>query len=487
MTNSAGEISVDLRLKLDKLKQDVQKAASSVKDGLSKSMSFTARGGDLQRVAQGFKALRDHTEAASKAIQRTATGLRVIQSGRMAGFVAGAQIRNTAGYRSSYRSGPGAFVGPVMGNTTATAQTIQQAVKAATTRAIPPQLWQSASRFRVMAAAQLQPYAQPKFMQNQGFFKPSKEDKSRFWREMTTTIGPVANPGGLFTNIIASRQVFSAFSGTRTGAAMMGKFGLAGMGGAGIATGGVLLALNAVGYALKGFEALIRGAGNAIKSAFELNTGAAQAGLNRRFYFQRQATASILGVQGNPNQAFALGPAAAQVQQRIAASSAVISKNAPVLAQFEMNMRVLGVDMEALFSSIAAKVVPALTIFIAALDVLAKKLTQHAMTIGKVLVAALGYAAGPLLGAALKAVMANVGDSSKFFSQSANLNPTMRQLPASTMERMGLVIGGAVGGDQMVSLTRQIAKNTDETYKALKASRRNSGYYMDQNPMVAAP
>src|SRR5208282_2609296 len=65
-----------------------------------------------------------------------------------------------------------------------------------------------------------------------------QKDRAAFIKDATFAMMPLFNPTSVWGNLFASRQIFSAFAGTKTGGNIMGRAGLSGTGGAAIAAGG---------------------------------------------------------------------------------------------------------------------------------------------------------------------------------------------------------------------------------------------------------
>lgn len=308
-------------------------------------------------------------------------------------------------------------------------------------------------------------------------------DRAAFYRDLTFGMMPLMNPGSPWGTLFGMRQMFGAMM-TQTGQGFIGKMGLSGVGGAGLVAGGLVAGLTAVGLALKSFGAAIHGARNAIQQAFGIYTGAAQQGLSTQFFERRQALSGLLGVSGNPNNVFYFGKAIGELDKRIGDATRTLAENAPVLTQTDINLKVMKIDLEALFSTIAEKVAPAINLMVASLDTLINHLVQYtAAFIGMITG---GFSGTMNFGTVLTQIMTDPRISG-FFNKMSPLNVMAKQLPASKWEHMGLVIGGgwqqraldyqrraAVGIEKLVHKIDQINRKT------------STSYYLAQNPFVNA-
>jgi hypothetical protein len=236
-----------------------------------------------------------------------------------------------------------------------------------------------------------------------------------------------------------------------------------------------------VAAALEGFRKAVETVAGSINRGFGIYSGAGQSGLSRQFFTQRQTLASIFGIEGNPNQVFVFGKAIQEINARISGAVSTLAKTSPTLAGLHINFDILKLDFEALAADITSSLAPALNLFAMLLDKLIKAFDRFFNSKIAQYITALAILDS---GIPAKFVMANLISAS---SGAPNLNPFMKQLPASTWERMGLVIGGGTPQSTMVQLTRQIAKNTGDAVRLLKSKTPAAGQQTYPNPKMGRP
>jgi len=285
--------------------------------------------------------------------------------------------------------------------------------------------------------------------------KKHMKDQVTFLKDMSFLMMPAFNPGSVWATLFATRQTFSAMN-TERGQSMLKGFGLKGVGGAAIGTAALVGGATVVGAALLGFKKAIEGSKGAIEKAFGIYTGAAQAGLSTNFYQSRNSSASILGIQGNPNQVFQFGAALKYVTDRTREANKVLSNTAKPLATVAIDARILMNNLSALSASIANGFAPAIDALVNKLSEWTLTAMRHSKDIGNVILAMSG-----LGGAALAAYQAT-HKGSGLGSKLPAMIPNMKQLPASAWEHMGLVIGG--GG---LNYQRVIATNSTKQVNLL--------------------
>lgn len=204
-----------------------------------------------------------------------------------------------------------------------------------------------------------------------------------------------------------------------------------------------------VGAITAGLEILrkgIRMVSDSINRGFGLYSGAGQSGLSTSFYAQRTALSSIFGISGNPNQVFMFGKAVTDVSNRIRGATNILAANAPQLSQIHINFDVLKLDFAAMASQLATQLAPAINLFMAALDTMVKNIKGYAQTF-IALSPALKFLGQVGTAWALTPAMqlASAQNVKAFTQPLSQLHPLMRQLPASSLEKMGLLIGGGLG------------------------------------------
>jgi hypothetical protein len=328
---------------------------------------------------------------------------------------------------------------------------------------------------------------------------------------------PLTNPTSPWAYMFAGRQLYSAMSG-RAGGWLLGKMGMrtmaaeggtAGAAGAaaagsagllagGILTGGILAAVAALGLSLAALVKMINIATEKMKESLNNISEAAQQGLNLRFYLQRNWIAQTLGVS-NPNQVFAFGPLYQKLADQTNKSFDTISKLAPQLAGDALKLKLLQLRRETAYyklspffgkvklgySEFFTQIIEGFSDFYSWLDKEGNNLVDKFFPPSQKTL--------PL--------KASKGGVSASEDQSKNLfgfiPPLMKQLPASQLEHMGLVIGGGVDRNQQISLLRLIENNTrmmayysrqallngyNQSNRKMADYYRN--YYMGVNPVV---
>ena len=238
--------------------------------------------------------------------------------------------------------------------------------------------------------------------------------------------------------------------------------------------------------AVKGFTSAVEVSKSAILKAFGIYTGAAQQGLSTQFYTNRQALASLLGVQGSPNNVFMFGKAVGELDKRIGNAVSTISQNARPLAELEINAKILKLDIEALASNITTKLAPALNAWINALDALSKiqppewlkvslRISEGIATMG---ISELWRGINHLVESKFGGGVGGLGQ----------LSTMAKQLPASQWEHMGLVIGGG-WQQKSVDYQRRTAVAVERLLQQVNAANRktSTSYYMGMNPLVSNP
>ena len=290
-------------------------------------------------------------------------------------------------------------------------------------------------------------------------------DTTSFMKDLTFGMMPLLNPGSPWGTLFATRQIFSAMM-TEKGQGMLGRFGLSGTKGAGIAAGVSVGALTAIGFALEGFRKALEGAKQAIGKAFGIYTGAAQQGLSTSFFTNRQALGNVFGVQGNPNQVFQFGSAVQEVERRIAGATQTIANNAKPLAETEMNFRIMKLDVEALSSKIAVGLLPVLNAWINAIDFLSKLEPPAWLRIAaRGSWAAVSFGTTEVLAGFTKFLGSKFGTTGFGAGGLPQLLGPMQQMPVSQWEKMGLVIAGGLQ-NQAVEYARRTAVATEKIARA---------------------
>lgn len=318
-------------------------------------------------------------------------------------------------------------------------------------------------------------------------------DHARFMKDMTFSMMPLMNPGSLWGTLFGARQTFSAFM-TDTGQEKIGKFGLKGVGGAGAAMGVWMAGLTAAGFALKGFTMAISFTAEEIKKAFQfahtLYAKALSSGLTLGFEAKRSMTANVLGIQ--ESEVFR-SRQAASVMEQLKGSINGIAQDAPVLAYTSAQFKILQYDILAAASKLAANLAPALNGLIILLDKFTKAISALANSIIPA-VEAMAMASGTSLGAL---ITAEIEATKKTFRELSGIGNAatgtlgepqtfMNQMPASSWEKMGLVIGGRFG-DKALEYQRRTATGIEKLVSTMINQKpKNQGHYMGRSPFVTS-
>jgi len=264
--------------------------------------------------------------------------------------------------------------------------------------------------------------------------------------------------------------LFNPFVGSRVlSDVVMGKGGAAGAGGAGslmgasgsVGAAGIFIAVKALELEFNSLIKIAHKLSEAIDFAHKIYGEALTQGLSLKFLTGRKLTADVLGIS---EQDVPRMKQSAYVMARLQEAIAKISSAAPNLAYTSAQFSILKYDLLGVASTIADRLTPAINGFAIILDKLIKtldspiveKLAKTALAgvsnviLGDVntLLGKLGVNLGSnLLTAIGKADLAKNGSG---FGQPQSF---MKQLPASTWEKMGLVVGG--GQNQQLEVAKQ--------------------------------
>lgn len=443
MPAADGQIYVDLRLQLKKLKEDIASAQKMIKDGLNKTLGVGGGSGkDKVSDAQGKgqDELDVKVRRVTKSLKDQLDVWKKIQNFRKPRV-----IDNSGSTATTRVYGPGATVQMTGGGLATT----------------PP-------------GGGVPPIIPPPFLPKG---TPKAGDWNVFWRRMITG-GMGAARGGAYGNIIGANQMFGAFGNTAAGGQVMGRAGLAGAGGAALATGALLAAILALKLSIDGAKLVIQESVRAAERARELYARSISNGLGLSFNAQRSNLAQVMGV--SESEVFNFGQVLAILNPRLKEASKIQADTARTLAPLAYDMRILQIDLEALFSSLATKVVPIMRVVVNTFDELVKAAQGAGEAMTKIV--ALMYAISPikpdlnkakntaeiLLAAALgpfgPAFIRGLGDS-----QAKLPSPTgfMKQMPTSPWEKMGLVTSMS-GGNQAIDYMKRTAQATEQTAKHLE-------------------
>jgi len=213
------------------------------------------------------------------------------------------------------------------------------------------------------------------------------------------------------------------------------------------------------------------------EKAQQVYSRALTSGLGIGFANKRGIQAGILGV--SEQEVLQFGAALNYINPKIEQATKSIEKSIMPLTTMNIDFKMLKLEVDALTMSIAAQLAPAITGIINLLSNLVAAFTKFSTEIAVVIKAAVGgiFQAvltpilGPL-GAKLASKFAGLLISSK---SDVGALPTpqsyMKQMPASSWEKLGLIVGGGTN-----NYAQQTAKNTKDIADMMRASRRgNSG------------
>jgi len=341
-----------------------------------------------------------------------------------------------------------------------------------------------------------------------------KLDRQKFFANMSMLAGPVLNPGGGLSTMFAGRQVYSALN------TQMGQTALAGTGlGSGAATALLIGGATAVGFSLKGLQAAISKTVKSFDDASHIYSKALMSGLGVSMTTKRGAMADIMGV--SENEVYRFSNAMKYLDGKISMATDTISKNVRVLTAVSWEWKVLELNVSALSSKLAALTSGTFMDFLQGMNLFAQTLASSAVSaealkitltlisdaIQVVAIALGGLVEGfQLIGDTvtwlihlINNLIAEIPGAGKFgfkhidtshdfdgtvagamslrkqaehLWNSDGSSPTgvpvaatsqKRWMNPSQWEKMGLVMGGGLGGGN------SIEKNTKETVKVLKS------------------
>lgn len=271
----------------------------------------------------------------------------------------------------------------------------------------------------------------------------------------------------LFNPFVGARMLSDAMpknSTTGGNGIAKGFFGASGA----IGYGEIFLAVKGIELVLKMFKAAVTAVvseiGSAIKYAHSLYASALTQGLGLKFLAGRQMTASVLGVP--EDQVFRMQQTA-YVMQRLSNAISSISKDAPALANISVQWKILSYDLLAAASDLAVKLEPAIVGLATAIDMAIKPIEK--LTAIAFLLASVGnFGNVSKLGAdiAVELNKALSGFAGKNLGALGQPGSFMKQLPASSWEKMGLV---TMGSNQ--NYAKDTANNTKQIVTILRRIR----------------
>lgn len=296
-----------------------------------------------------------------------------------------------------------------------------------------------------------------------------------FIKNVLFAANPVLRPGNVFGNLFAARQLFSGLSGTKVGQNALGAVGLSGVGGAALATGGIMGILLAVGASLKALSAIIKETIASYDQARKLYAKSLLSGLGLQFTIGRGNLANVLGV--SEKEVFQFGAAVAYIGPKLKFATDVMAKTTPNLTSVAWEFNILKTNLEAMFFTIANDAAPALRRLLDGFSQLTVEMTllygalkptlnfimdTLNSKVGKIFVGGLAGALVPGGGAMLD-FLKSIGTLGKDSGAAPSPSAMMKQLPVSAFERMGFITGRGAMDDY----ARRTAAATEDTAKAL--------------------
>jgi hypothetical protein len=225
----------------------------------------------------------------------------------------------------------------------------------------------------------------------------------------------------------------------------------------------------AIGLALKALTVIVKETIAAYEYARQIYAKSLMSGLGIQFTVRRSMLAEIMGV--SEQDVFRFGAQMAYLNPRLKEASDILARTATPLTQVSWEFKILQADILALFADIANTATPAILNLGNALDNLVKTaiyLYDHAPKslisgaasglatgIGNLTLGVWGTLAAKL-GLKINSELSKTGGMPQPQSW-------MKQLPASSWEKMGLVVGG---GTQ--NYAKETAKHTKEMAQGIK-------------------
>lgn len=244
---------------------------------------------------------------------------------------------------------------------------------------------------------------------------------------------------------------FASSFGLGRAAALGGAAGLAGAGAA-------ILVKEAIALLKKTFDEFVK----TFSNAASLYSKALQSGTGLNFTSRREGLASVLGVSSK--DVYQFGQAVLFLQPRLQFATSILAKTAPNLAATAYEFRILKMNIEALFASMANDAAPELRKFADGLSQIVKAIEDFNSK----------HHAGSFIAGFIKGLFPSVGviaGAGKDSGPAPNPLAYMKQIQASAWERLGLVIGG-MGGN---NAAQETARNTKETAMGIKQLVRAAG------------
>ena len=321
--------------------------------------------------------------------------------------------------------------------------------------------------------------------------KKAAKDLVTFQKDMSFLMMPLFNPGSVWATLFSTRQTYSALN-TEHGKSLLGSKmgGMSPLAGTAALVGGA----TALGLALKALTTTVQQTIAAYERARQLYAKSLMSGLGLNLTVKRGMMASIMGV--SEEDVLKFGAAMSYLNPKIEWASGVLARTTPELTRVAWEFDVLKVNLQAMFSLLASEGATSLTNFTAGLSVLIKLLSDSWITrmgagaISGIASTAVGAMTG---GSGLGQLLAKLGfkgisEIGKLSGSGGSSIPSpqqfMKTLPASSWEKMGLVIGSSGG---VKDLIRESNKYLSEISKAVTGGGGAVPRSFGMSPMVANP
>jgi len=298
-------------------------------------------------------------------------------------------------------------------------------------------------------------------------------DRSKFIKDATFAMMPLFNPTSVWGNLFATRQIFSGLSQTKTGQGIVGRFGMGtGMGTTAAVAGGAVGILLAVGLSIKALAKVMHESIQAYKDAPKLYAKAMTSGLGLKFVTKQSMLSDIMGV--SEQDVIKYGYAFSYLNPKIEWASAIMAKTNTNLTSVGWSFKIVDNDLKAMFATIANDAAPAMRQMAQGISEVIKLATEMYEKFGNPIVTVAGIGARGvstmILGSAITSVLSSVIPALRIAGgkdPGAAPQPLsfMKQLPASSWEKMGLVIGG--GGRNPAQETANNTKRLVEVTEAM--------------------
>lgn len=294
----------------------------------------------------------------------------------------------------------------------------------------------------------------------------------------------------LFNPWIGSRILsdeMAKLTGSKAGGVAAGIFGKGGA----LGFGEIYVGITTLKKAFEGLRLVVMEVAKAYETARQLYAKALTGGMGLQFTAKRGLIAQIMGV--SETDVFRFGAQMAYLNPRLEMASKILAQTATPLTQVSWQFKILQADMGALFAKLANDAAPSIMKFTDALikmmqvassmhDVAAKLWSVGKWTPTGIVAR---LATGEFSRAAIYKIL-GIKDTQAAMPTTASW---MKQLPASSWEKMGLIVGG---GNQ--NFAKQTAANTASAVKhlaviaaAVTGGKSKPGGNWGMSPIQAAP